>query len=120
MSNAHTRRTLLQIARSDTTFRVQDTPSGRAWVGRCLHCRTRHLLALDGTPLSAATIEHILPRHHGGTDDLRNLAIACAACNQGKGSRLDHRRADDPQLREVVAALTAERLRRWRDPALIP
>jgi hypothetical protein len=33
-------------------------------------------------------IEHIIPKIHGGTDDLDNLALACIDCNLHKGPNL--------------------------------
>jgi hypothetical protein len=33
-------------------------------------------------------VEHIIPRQHGGTDDLANLAFACQFCNLHKGPNL--------------------------------
>ena len=33
------------------------------------------------------TIDHIMPRSRGGTDDLENLQLLCAACNSSKGNR---------------------------------
>lgn len=45
------------------------------------------MVDLNGDPISRATLEHIIPRTHGGTDALENLGLACARCNQGKGSR---------------------------------
>jgi len=44
-------------------------------------------------------IEHIVPRVHGGGDDLANLALACAACNYGKGTNLS---GIDPNTAHVV------------------
>lgn len=31
------------------------------------------------------TIEHIMPRSLGGTNDSENIALACAPCNQERG-----------------------------------
>ena len=31
---------------------------------------------------SMPTIEHIIPKSHGGTDDMHNLGLACYDCNQ--------------------------------------
>lgn len=45
---------------------------------------------LCGQPLDPADpmqIEHRKPRAAGGTDDLDNLALAHASCNQAKGTR---------------------------------
>ena len=33
---------------------------------------------------NALTIDHVLPRSRGGTDELYNLAVACAECNNTK------------------------------------
>ncbi len=74
------------------------------------------MISLDGEPLGNATIEHILPRHHGGTDAPSNLGLACARCNAQKGVRLDARRPGDPDLLRVVEALLQKRRERWREP----
>lgn len=34
------------------------------------------------------TIDHYVPKYHGGTDDERNLLPLCRNCNRQKGSRL--------------------------------
>ncbi len=34
------------------------------------------------------TIDHFVPKYHGGTDDERNLLPLCRNCNKHKGSRL--------------------------------
>lgn len=33
------------------------------------------------------TVDHIVPRSKGGTDDLDNLVTACNPCNASKGAR---------------------------------
>ena len=52
--------------------------------GRCEYCR-RHE---DDSPLAPLHVEHVVPRKHGGSDDLDNLAAACIDCNLRKGSNL--------------------------------
>ena len=84
--------------------------------GRCIHCRKRHELRLDGTPLSRASLEHIIPRNHGGTDRAENLGIACEGCNAAKGRKLDCRSKNDPDLARVIEILQGQRKRRWRQP----
>jgi 5-methylcytosine-specific restriction endonuclease McrA len=84
------------------------------WVGKCIHCRTPLAVALDGTPIGDVTIEHIVPRFHGGTDELENLALSCGPCNHTKGHREDRRRRDDPGLTALINRLRAERARRLR------
>ena len=34
------------------------------------------------------TIDHFIPKYHGGIDDIRNLIPLCKACNRAKSSRL--------------------------------
>ena len=49
----------------------------------------------------AIEVDHILPRKHGGTDDLTNLQALCFKCNANKGAR------DDEDFRVVREGLTA-------------
>ena len=113
MGASATARRLLWIAATDSTF-VLDRETGTI-TGKCIHCRRKLTLRADGTPVSRATIEHIVPRGQGGGDELENLAIACARCNAGKGHRLDHRGLDDPKLREVIETLRGRKRERARD-----
>lgn len=101
------------------------------WTTRCLHCRTRLQVATDGTPLGSASLEHVVPQAWFGKraaalltsrvgsdpDDARNLAVACARCNQDKGKGPDARGPSDARAMEVVEALLRRRLARWRPPA---
>jgi 5-methylcytosine-specific restriction endonuclease McrA len=45
---------------------------------QCAYCGTRANL----------TIDHVLPRSHGGRDAWENLITACQSCNTRKGNRL--------------------------------
>ena len=108
------RRLVLQIVASDRTFEEVEYAGRRAWAGKCIHCNRQLIVGADGAPLARATIEHIVPRSHGGTDALENLALACAACNHEKGVRHDRRRAGDPKLGEIVERLQRRRRERWR------
>jgi 5-methylcytosine-specific restriction endonuclease McrA len=115
MSGARHRQLLLAIVATDATFDRSVVRGEPAWVGKCIHCNARLVVALDGEAGGTATIEHIVPRTHGGSDDLANLAVACARCNALKGKRLDHRRREDPTLTQVIETLRARRLARWRE-----
>ncbi|HEX8791151.1 MAG TPA: HNH endonuclease signature motif containing protein [Polyangiaceae bacterium] len=117
MSAARNRRLLLAIVATDSTFERKMVRGEPAWVGKCIHCNAKLVVSIDGQADGAATIEHIVPRTHGGGDDLANLAIACPRCNALKGKRLDHRRRTDPTLTQVIETLRARRLARWRDGA---
>jgi 5-methylcytosine-specific restriction endonuclease McrA len=109
-------RTLLAIIATDATFERASAGDREVWSGKCLHCNARLMIGLDGEPISRATIEHIIPQSHGGTDDLANLGIACARCNSEKGIRHDNKRTGDARLAEVVAKLEEKRKARWRAP----
>jgi hypothetical protein len=62
--------------------------------GRCEYC----LLRQDHCELSHH-IEHIVAKQHGGSDEARNLALACHRCNFHKGPNLT---AIDPATRDIV------------------
>lgn len=38
------------------------------------------------------TIDHIIPRSKGGSDEIENLRIACLECNATKGNTLEERK----------------------------
>src|SRR2546429_7679685 len=61
-------------------------------------CEYCHLHQRD-SPLAALHIEHIIPKTHGGSDDLDNLALACIDCNLHKGTNLT---GIDPETNEVT------------------
>ena len=104
------------IAATDRTWQRVTVAGAPALAGKCIHCNRRLVLRPDGEPVSQATIEHIVPRAHGGTDGLDNLAIACARCNAAKGHRHDHQPWSDPKLQAVIETLQRRRAQRWRDP----
>jgi len=107
----------MAIIATDNTFaRATRGDSAAVWQGKCIFCRRKLLVAADGTPISAATVEHIVSRNHGGDDSIENLALACASCNHEKGRRHDNQRKDDPRTQEIVSKLQVERRRRWREP----
>lgn len=115
MSSAKRRR-ILDIIATDATFERSEFRGHEVWIGKCLHCNTHLIVGLSGEPVSRATIEHIVPQAHGGTQALENLGLACARCNQGKGSRHDHRYHKDARAQELVQRLLARRRERWREP----
>ncbi len=48
---------------------------------RCAYCGK----SFDHTPLTKGTVDHIIPRSKGGTDEIENLLPSCGACNVAKG-----------------------------------
>jgi hypothetical protein len=61
--------------------------------------------------LAVLHIEHIIPRKHGGSDELGNLALACVDCNLHKGPNLT---GIDPQTNEITE-LFHPRRQQWND-----
>ena len=98
------------------------------WRTRCLHCRARLEFRSDGEPLGAGSLEHVVPQAWFGKraaqalcarvdhdpNDARNLALACASCNQSKGKGPDARGPSDARALEVTAQALERRLARWR------
>jgi 5-methylcytosine-specific restriction endonuclease McrA len=106
---------LLAAAVTDNTF-AQTTLDGKTvWVGKCIHCNSKLVVDNNGRAMGEATLEHVWPETQGGTNDVANLAVACARCNREKGSRHDHK--GGARLEEIVAVLKARRTERWRNPA---
>jgi 5-methylcytosine-specific restriction endonuclease McrA len=116
MSAAMTRRRILWAAATDSTFEPAQLDGRTVLMGKCIHCNRKLVVELDGVAVGRVTVEHIVPRHHGGDDAVENLALACARCNAGKGVRHDLKRKDDPGLRHVVETLQARRKQRMRAP----
>ena len=114
------RKTVLKIIQTDSTFQLVSSTRGLVWKGKCIHCRAWLLIDSDGSYISKATIEHIIPKNHGAGSELENLAIACAACNHKKGRRHDLLKASDPVLIRFLQRLTDERQKRWRAPSEAP
>lgn len=109
-------RLLLWCAATDDTFELTEVAGRRALVGKCIHCGRKLAIDATGRPLSAASLEHIVPKTHGGTDELANLAIACARCNAQKGYRHDWKPRGDPKLGQLIETLQQRRLARLREP----
>ena len=74
---------------------------------RCEYCRLMQV----HLPFSTFHVEHIIPRKHGGDDELFNLALACDRCNAHKGSNLT---GIDPNTGSIVP-LFNPRVHIWED-----
>jgi 5-methylcytosine-specific restriction endonuclease McrA len=108
---------LLAAAVTDMTFERTRLDERAVWVGKCIHCNSKLVVADDGRSLGEATLEHIVPQARGGTDDVRNLAVACGRCNREKGKRHDHKRGVPAVSRPRPR--TARRAERWREPEAV-
>lgn len=74
---------------------------------RCEYCG----LAQAQSPVAKLQIEHIIPRKHGGSDELANLALACIDCNLHKGANLT---GIDPET-GLIGAIFHPRNQRWTE-----
>ncbi len=63
--------------------------------GRCEYC-----LIHEDISIKKHEPDHIIPKKHGGSDDVSNLALACFVCNKFKGSEVG---AFDSVTGELVA-----------------
>lgn len=108
---------MLAAAVTDRTFERTRLDDRIVWVGKCIHCNSKLVVADDGRSLGEATLEHIIPQTQGGTNDVNNLAVACGRCNREKGKRHDHKRGG--RLDEIVSMLQTRRTERWRDPEVV-
>src|SRR6476620_2517223 len=106
---------VLAIVATDNTFEKQVLDGVRVWVGKCIHCSKKLVIADTGVPLGNATIEHIWPRTRGGDHQLAKIALACAGCNREKGKRHGRKAATESRLTEIVEELRRRRAARWRE-----
>jgi 5-methylcytosine-specific restriction endonuclease McrA len=65
----------------------------------------------DDSPLATLHIEHIIPKIHGGSDDIDNLALACIDCNLHKGTNLT---GIDPET-NALTELFHPRRQKWEE-----
>lgn len=56
--------------------------------GCCQMCGTEERLSVD----------HIVPRHLGGDDNVTNLQVLCSSCNSSKGGRFFDKAKTPPTL----------------------
>jgi 5-methylcytosine-specific restriction endonuclease McrA len=98
----------IKVALSDTSYTQKEIRGVCVYVGKCLYCNTTLTVEMDGR--STGTIEHILARHHGGTNDLKNLALVCWMCNKSKSKHHDEKKHPDM---EYVNKLLIKRMSRW-------
>lgn len=74
---------------------------------RCEYCRIEQRFYPDFT----FHVEHIVAKQHHGSDDARNLALACHLCNRKKGPNLS---GIDPESNELTP-LFHPRTDNWED-----
>lgn len=104
-------RLVLFLVLTDRTWECR----GGEWFGKCIHCGTRIRASAAGDLLGNTSIEHIVPRSHGGSDDHENLALACASCNSAKGRRQDLAGPGDAGYEKMVALLRQRKSDRRRE-----
>jgi hypothetical protein len=78
-------------------------------VARRARHRCEYCLAPEALFNTSFELDHIVPRHRGGSTALDNLALACRLCNACKGTATHAR---DPLTRTLVS-LFHPRMDRW-------
>jgi 5-methylcytosine-specific restriction endonuclease McrA len=78
---------VIRLNTYDSVPKAKVTYSRRAVLDRdnfsCQYCG-KHLTHKN------ATIDHVLPRSHGGKTDFENTVASCFRCNNRKGNKLNH------------------------------
>lgn len=72
------------IGRIKNITRVPKVTKKNIWLrdeGCCQYCEKK-------IALHEATVDHVIPKSKGGQNNWENVTLACAKCNQKKGSRL--------------------------------
>jgi 5-methylcytosine-specific restriction endonuclease McrA len=88
----------IEVARA--TYRQAFVRDGH----RCVYCNKDILETLDS--FAASHLDHLKPKHSGGTDDILNCVIACAVCNSMKGGF--NPSPDGPVTAETFDAVVAK------------
>lgn len=58
--------------------KIKKTYFKNTMIAPCYYCKYVFMI-------NDLTIEHLIPRSMGGTNDISNIALACAPCNRQKG-----------------------------------
>jgi hypothetical protein len=87
------------------SLQTRQTVAQRAQ-GLCEYCQSPEAYCPD-----SFTVDHVIPRQQGGTDDLENLAWACFGCNGRKHTKT---KGSDPQTQQS-APLFNPRQQSWSD-----
>ncbi|MFN8623254.1 MAG: HNH endonuclease [Chloroflexota bacterium] len=66
---------------------------------REIFARDGHLCQYCGKATGDLTLDHVVPRHRGGTHTWDNLVAACKACNHRKGGKMP----DEARMRPMKA-----------------
>jgi len=66
------------------------TKKGAVWKRKALLDKFGPIcqICLNTFPVQKLTLDHIIPRSKGGSNDINNLQLACARCNQTKGDSM--------------------------------
>ncbi len=87
----HEVRTVREIFRAPSVMRMQyhiKRPRPRVKLSRReIFARDSHTCQYCGTRTHDLTLDHVVPRHRGGSHSWDNLVAACKACNHRKGGK---------------------------------
>lgn len=91
----------------------------------CCYCGRAIIAGVHVSVPGAATLEHIVPKVEGGSDDADNLATVCVGCNSSKGAQsmrswlkvLRSRGVDTDAVRREIRNRTGRNLAPFRAEA---
>jgi 5-methylcytosine-specific restriction endonuclease McrA len=88
----HEIRTAREIFRAPSVIRLQyliKRPRPRVRLSRReIFARDDHTCQYCGRVTGELTLDHVMPRHRGGSHTWDNLVAACKSCNHRKGGRM--------------------------------
>lgn len=56
--------------------------------GRCFYCKRPCILDGPNNWRVTATLDHVVPKSRGGTNEQSNFVMACRGCNYRKASKV--------------------------------
>lgn len=74
--------------------------------GLCIYCKRQMTQDALSNKDASVSLEHVLPRTHGGKDTLDNTVAACHTCNS-------HRRDRRLSMRNMIRVMASKPVRVW-------
>ena len=68
-------------------YKILNEQRERLGFNQCEYCGRAPLQSFNDKRRSFLTIDHVIPKYEGGSDELSNLKVCCIDCNHKKGSK---------------------------------
>jgi len=73
----------------------------KVWGKSCAYCGIR--LSIDGE--KQRTVDHFIPKYHGGKDRWNNVVLSCVQCNKDKGHTMPEVYLSTDKYKEIKQRL---------------